>query len=244
MDLYVANINSFTIDDLVPHVSDERKKVSFRFVKDADKKRSLLAHALLNRAVSDRFPGTGLPVNTDIDEQGKPHVFLPGDTNDDGSAKEMHFSLSHSGDYAICAVDDDIIGADIELIDDNPVSYDKIATRFFCREEAAAINSTESFFKIWTLKESFTKAVGLGLGLPLDLFRIFDFNSHEKTFRFVLEGSKDIPDQLTPFINSNSEFFDLYGSCSIFEEHYALSFTTMSPDPEIIFHHIDDPVNL
>ncbi|MBR5406725.1 MAG: 4'-phosphopantetheinyl transferase superfamily protein [Lachnospiraceae bacterium] len=245
MDLYIGNINNFTIDELMPHVTDERAKVSLRFVHDDDKKRSLLAHALLNCAVCDRFPDITLPVNTVTDEQGKPHIYLPDGLKDPADERqEFHFSLSHSGEYAICAVDNDIIGADIEYIDNKPVSYNKIATRFFCRQEADDIKDTETFFRIWTLKESFTKAVGLGLGLPLNSFRIIDLNSHDKFCHFVLMTGQSIPDKLTPFIKTGSDILTLNGISLLFESHYALSLATLSKDPDITFHRIDDPVNL
>lgn len=52
----------------------------------------------------------------------------------------------------------------------------KMAKRFFTVEEAEFINKStdrnSAFFEIWTKKESFVKAVGKGLAIPLNSFSV------------------------------------------------------------------------
>ena len=54
----------------------------------------------------------------------------------------------------------------------------KVASRFFSREEAAELLSLPpderepAFFSCWTRKEAYVKAVGNGLSIPLDSFRV------------------------------------------------------------------------
>ena len=90
------------------------------------------------------------------------------------------FNLSHSGTYVMCAAELDgsseRVGCDLEKIG---ALKEKIAARFFCREEYAAIFSerteearTELFYRYWVLKESFMKATRRGMALPMDSFRI------------------------------------------------------------------------
>ena len=73
----------------------------------------------------------------------------------------LEFNLSHSGDYAICAISDDEVGCDIEKIKDVNL---KIAKRFFSEEEYNnVLKDNKLFFRYWTLKESYLKAKGIGI---------------------------------------------------------------------------------
>ena len=89
---------------------------------------------------------------------------------------DIFFSLSHSGDRVMCAISEAEVGCDVEQV---KVLNKKLAERFFTREEYEAIADLSSqeeqrqlFFRLWTLKESFMKVVGLGLALPLKDFSI------------------------------------------------------------------------
>ena len=87
----------------------------------------------------------------------------------------VRFNLSHSGAWVICAVSEVEVGCDIQEI--RPV--DLTLARRFHEEEWADIEAQlgeelkkDCFYRYWTLKESFMKAVGLGFGLPLKAFRV------------------------------------------------------------------------
>jgi len=74
-----------------------------------------------------------------------------------------------------------------EQIEDNP-NLLNVAWRYFSKPEIkqlrALINidrQLEQFFELWTLKESFIKACGLGLSLPLDKFT-FDIDNERIDF--------------------------------------------------------------
>lgn len=101
-------------------------------------------------------------------EHGKP--FLP-------LRPDVQFSLSHSGTLAMCAVADKPVGCDVQRV--SPRSL-RLAERFFSPAEQRVIFSLPSdmeqqamFYRIWTLKESFIKCIGLGLSMPLDSFDLF-----------------------------------------------------------------------
>ena len=116
---------------------------------------SLGAELLLQRALHD-LGYTDIQLNYTYGRYGKPSL---------RDYPDVHFSISHSGDYAIVSVSDTEIGCDIEKIRDTDLSA---ARRYFCPEEYADIlripdKETEVFFRYWTLKESFTKILGRGL---------------------------------------------------------------------------------
>jgi 4'-phosphopantetheinyl transferase len=84
----------------------------------------------------------------------------------------LQFNLSHSGDWALCAVTTaGEVGVDIERVRLRSQAYRlKVARRFFSAHEYHAINS--AFFSGWTRKEAYIKCHGKGLAIPLDTFTV------------------------------------------------------------------------
>lgn len=89
---------------------------------------------------------------------------------------DLRFNLSHTEDFIVCAITrHNAIGVDIEHTPrDNDILA--IADRYFSPLEVDALFSLPEeaqrsrFFDYWTLKESYIKACGLGLAIPLDHF--------------------------------------------------------------------------
>lgn len=80
----------------------------------------------------------------------------------------MNFSLSHSGDYVLCAFSEKEVGADIQQL--QPLDYLKLAGRFFTKAEYEALKGCCSeaekqrlFFGLWTRKEARGKLSGQGV---------------------------------------------------------------------------------
>ena len=146
--------------------ASRREKVD-RLRSGAAKRLSLCAGALLADALRDR----GVDASDMLLAEGpygKP--CLP-------RRPDVQFSLSHSGTRAMCVTADAPVGCDIQRITPRPL---RLAERFFTQDERRcifALSSEEAqramFFRIWTLKESFIKCVGLGLSLPLESFSVF-----------------------------------------------------------------------
>src|SRR6185295_11775094 len=102
--------------------------------------------------------------------QGKPALAAPWEG--------LHFNVSHSGGLALLAFSTDHeIGVDIEQERSVP-EMDSIADRHFSPRESAALRRLDNperaraFFRCWTRKESFIKAVGEGLSYALDAFDV------------------------------------------------------------------------
>lgn len=75
-----------------------------------------------------------------------------------------HFSLSYSGDYAVLAVADDVVGADVERL----VRPDVLPRKMLMPEEMAWLEShtaAADYCLLWTRLESALKAEGCGLAL-------------------------------------------------------------------------------
>ena len=98
-------------------------------------------------------------------ERGKP--YFP-------NLPELHFSISHSGAYWVCAFSAYPIGVDIqkhvkkkgESQAEAADRFGKMAKRFFHPREARWVNEDpgKRFFQIWAAKESYVKYAGTGIG--------------------------------------------------------------------------------
>jgi 4'-phosphopantetheinyl transferase len=101
----------------------------------------------------------------------------PGLKRQDGQPA-IDFNLAHSGGTAIFAITQDrAVGIDIESVKyEFPV--ESVAERFFSEAEVAALRRLPeqmkkiAFFKCWTRKEAFIKALGDGLSCPLSDFDV------------------------------------------------------------------------
>lgn len=94
----------------------------------------------------------------------------------------LRFNLSHTkGLVAVAACDGHDVGVDVEDRLRRGRTTE-IAHRFFSPSEVAALQAlpeearSDRFFAIWTLKEAYIKARGLGLALPLATFS-FDLDT-------------------------------------------------------------------
>ena len=92
----------------------------------------------------------------------------------------LFFNISHSAELSMCVVSENEVGCDIQKI--KSVNLD-LSKRFFTENERDYIFSDseynyqlDRFLRLWTLKESVLKAVGLGLALDM---RNIDFSLHE-----------------------------------------------------------------
>ncbi|MBR4719438.1 MAG: 4'-phosphopantetheinyl transferase superfamily protein [Lachnospiraceae bacterium] len=236
MEIYIGNTGDHTTEYLSGLVSEERRSSSMKYRFEADRKRALLAHALLNHAISVNYPEIPIPLNPIIDEHGKPHVYLTGHhltgISPDTSS-EIFFSLSHSGDHAICILDGKAVGADIEEIKDEK---DKIADRFFAAEERQYITDATSFYSIWSLKESFMKAVGLGMQLAMDSFTVCDFNIGTGTCRFrpcsTSNGSNTKAFNMEALIDPQSGYYKISGRSIKELSGYSLAYAVLDTDTD------------
>lgn len=156
--VFYANI------DALPDVPDGLPLSAYRLEKLAScrssrrRRQGIGAELLLIRTLQMSGFSSTLPLSVSTEKNGKP--FLIG--------SELHFSLSHSGSFAACALSDFPVGVDLEKRDS---LSEPVLRRFFSPEEQALIRSSEdpdlSFTRLWTGKESFVKATGSGFLLPL-----------------------------------------------------------------------------
>jgi 4'-phosphopantetheinyl transferase len=105
----------------------------------------------------------------------------------------LDFNKSHSKGLALYAFTNDCaVGIDVEELRQLP-DFQQIASGFFCPLEAQELASVKdtaaAFFRCWTRKEAYIKAVGDGLSIPLDEFQVTLLAEHPA--RFVHIGNDD-----------------------------------------------------
>ena len=118
-------------------------------------------------AVTDFLKEIGLKGEIQKGPFGKPS--LPG--------SGYYFNKSDSGSCTAFALSDEgEIGLDLQMVLPYKERYDRLAERFFRPEERSLLLSLEGqaradfFFRLWTVKESYIKFTGRGLGEGLDTF--------------------------------------------------------------------------
>ncbi len=129
------------------------------------KEQSEWARRLLYKALERQFPEVCQPILLARAPKGKPFLLeYPG----------IHINLSHSGGYAACAIGERPVGIDVECWR-NRRHRELVVKKFHLKEQKAFRAAEESqrgplFHNLWVLKESFMKAEGSGLLIPLDTF--------------------------------------------------------------------------
>lgn len=120
------------------------------------------AHALLRECLKPRK--IAYNENTPIvkNEMGKPSL---------AEFPEVKYNLSHANGIAACIVSDCECGIDCEQVRQYRPN---VLRRAFSEGERQLLESTPEelrdlmFFRLWTLKEAYVKALGIGISYPLD----------------------------------------------------------------------------
>jgi 4'-phosphopantetheinyl transferase len=97
---------------------------------------------------------------------------------DDDGGQPAHFNLSHSGDTCVIAISTRApVGVDIEAVRDRS-NLERLVSARFAPSEAHGVLRHEgeerrrAFYRVWTRKEAYLKATGLGLSAPLESFAV------------------------------------------------------------------------
>lgn len=162
---FTANASTDDVGIALALLSPDERARADRFRFAHDRRDFVLAHALLRTTLSEGGDRAADEWTFGTDPNGKP--FLAG-------GGPVAFSLSHTAGLVACAVSTDgEVGVDVERVA-RVGDWRAIATRYFSKAELRAIEAEPQerrpsrFIEIWTLKEAFAKALGLGLSQPLD----------------------------------------------------------------------------
>ena len=151
------------VADLASFLSPEENTRAGRILHEEAGRRFVVSHGATRRILGRYLDERPEEIRFVTGRRGKPHLVTS------AGAPAVRFSLSHSGEVALCAVTEGRdIGVDIERI--RPVlAWRQIAARYFSTCENQILCSLpddqarEAFFQGWTRKEACAKASGEGI---------------------------------------------------------------------------------
>jgi 4'-phosphopantetheinyl transferase len=160
VDVWKINISSnlSILDDFLSIMRPDEIARANKYFHIKDKNRFIVSRGGLRNILGkylNQFPAS---IEFVIGENKKPYVVNPGKIN-------VHYNISHSGDWILFAISNSAIGTDVEFVN-HDFNYDEIIDDNFSIDEVKYIKQgipAESFFMLWTRKESLTKATGKGL---------------------------------------------------------------------------------
>ncbi|MEY5100927.1 MAG: hypothetical protein RJA36_3646 [Pseudomonadota bacterium] len=148
--------------------ADELER-ALRFRLPELRRRYGVAHAILRRLLAAQLGADAASLRLVTGPHGKPAL---------RDQPQLCFNLSHAGDRAMFALAwQRDVGVDLEPVSPD-TEVDAVARHVFSPEECDALaelpgaERREAFFRIWTRKEAYIKALGLGLAYPTQSFAV------------------------------------------------------------------------
>jgi 4'-phosphopantetheinyl transferase len=150
-----------SIKKLIPEIlSDSEIEKANRIFSLTDKERYLASKYFLRTILSQWVDATPNQVDFITHEHKKPTV------------KGVEFNISHTGEYIVIAVSPEVIGIDLEYINQS-FDFGSLLDITFIKEEIEFIGNepidSAKFYTLWTRKEAVLKASGEGASNNLHL---------------------------------------------------------------------------
>jgi 4'-phosphopantetheinyl transferase len=164
--------------------ADERARAD-RFAFEKDRRRFVVGRGALRRILASYVGGRPDEIRFAYGEHGKPMLA------NSSEVEGIQFNASGSGDLAVCAVTiGKRLGIDIELC--RPIADEVFVEQCLAPEERDAYFALSSdqrpafFYRIWTLKEAYLKATGVGLSVPMSAVAVSCFSG--ESVRYVADA--------------------------------------------------------
>ena len=178
--VYVISIEElkrkYSYEELYKLAPPYRREKVDKYMFEKDKYLSLGVEYLLRKALEDVEIDYD-KVKIEYNEFGKPYI---------GNFEHIYFNLSHSEEMCMCVVADTEVGCDVQIMQDD---FMDIANSFFTPNELAYIENLKTyeekkdmFYRLWTLKESYVKVLGVGGNLDFKSFEMI-FETHPEVIK-------------------------------------------------------------
>lgn len=168
VDIWSVDLGACVISPPISCLSHDENAFSDRLRGREHRDRWIRSRRALRTIIAAQSGQQPADVRFEHGPFGKPRLAAPG-----RNTQPVHFNLTRSGDLCLIATcRDHPVGIDVELTGAHG-GEDSIARQFFAPREAATIGGLtgarkhRAFLDIWTRKEAYTKAIGVGLQQPL-----------------------------------------------------------------------------
>jgi 4'-phosphopantetheinyl transferase len=196
VDVWLTSLSEFTGSEhcaCLQLLSEPERAQWQRFVAEDARLQYLVTRALVRSTLSRYAEVPAQTWQFETNTYGRPHIAQPQELRD------LRFNLSNTTGLVACSISRDCeIGIDVESFA-RTVDTDALAPSVFAPAELADFRRSETqdrlhrFFSYWTLKESYIKARGMGLSIPLDAFW-FDLRGPFPLL-YVTDRCPDIPER-------------------------------------------------
>ena len=164
MDLWLA-----APKDIAPRwdwlSADERARAE-RFIVPHAREEFAAARTLVRGELGRRDHSDPAALRFSFGAHGRPALEPP---------RTFDFNLSHTRELVACAVGEGVFGIDVEN-SARPTNITAVARTVFTADEQAQLAAHKEprryFFELWTIKEAYIKARGLGFSLPPRQFEV------------------------------------------------------------------------
>ncbi|WP_323144929.1 4'-phosphopantetheinyl transferase family protein [Massilia phyllosphaerae] len=180
LDVWVYSIEEFHDVQYICQVgailSADEREAAGRYRFESDRVRYVFTRALAREILGAYLKREPASLTFEFGPYGKPYLKLL------ERDKKIQFNISHTDTTIVIAVaEGNEVGIDIEKYSSPTLKYVELLDMFMLQEreyiigEAGSVAS-ERFARIWSLKEAYLKAYGVGLSRPL---RSFGFQIRE-----------------------------------------------------------------
>lgn len=155
------------------------------FVKPTSRNQHVVGRGMARRLLSSATI-TPASIEFAVEHHGKPYVVRP-------DAAKRPFNVAHTDGLVMCGLGNQshrFVGVDVERLDRR--TDPGLAERYFSTPEVEYLRACTddsdrraAFLKIWTLKESFIKAIGTGLQTPLADFAFRSIESESPSIEML-----------------------------------------------------------
>jgi 4'-phosphopantetheinyl transferase len=146
-------------------LAEQQRVARFHFADH--RRRFQIGHGALRRILGGYLDMDPAAVEFVQGPRGKPYL----------ASRGPYFNLSHSGKLALIGLASVELGLDVEKVR-HLESLTEIARKHFSPSEFEALSALQgdarelAFYRCWTRKEAYIKAIGEGLSMPLDIFDV------------------------------------------------------------------------
>lgn len=166
MHVFLSDLTQNDYDYYFSLMDANKQKKVLRYRNEMDKKRTVAGEMLARRMISEYCNVMCEDIYFETGCYGKPNVKELG----------VEFNISHSEEMVVCAISDNAVGIDVEMI--QPIGINIL--RKLCTdvdlEYILGINATGihmpskfdeqqlyRFYEVWTAKEAYFKCIGIGI---------------------------------------------------------------------------------